>query len=169
MDANTVGPALEHEPRRVLAALGPRMLGLAAGRAWGSLSYLVPVEHTVRARGTLGPQSLLAVEQAVVLDESPGRAREIARAHVGPYLRLAHYAGNLRSLGFSDEDLAGGGSDRLLEALVAWGDAEAIAKRVRAHHDAGADHVCLQVLTAEAGVVPMREWRDLASVLATAG
>jgi probable F420-dependent oxidoreductase len=165
MDANPVGPALDHQPRRVLAALRPGMLRLAAEHAWGALSYLVPVKHTVQAREILGPGRLLAVEQAVVLDRDADRAQEVARDHVRRYLEQAHYVSNLRYLGFTEEDLAGGGSGRLVEALVAWGDAETIAKRVQEHHDAGADHVCLQVLTAQGGTVPLREWRELAGVL----
>ena len=165
LDANTVGPRPERAPRRVIAALGPKMLRLAGERAWGALSYLVPVEHTVRARATLGPEPLLAVEQAVVLDEDPAAAREVARAHVGAYLRVPHYVTNLRRLGFDEEELAGGGTDRVVDALVAQGDAGAVAKRVAEHFDAGADHVCVQVLTSDPHRVPMREWRELAPIL----
>ncbi|MGJ6965701.1 TIGR03620 family F420-dependent LLM class oxidoreductase [Streptosporangium sp. G11] len=169
MDAVPLGsPAPATPPRRVLAALGPRMLALAAGRTLGAHPYFVPVEHTHRAREIMGPDALLAVEQAVVLDTDLARAREVAREHMGPYAGMAaHQAASLRRLGFGDDDLAGGGSDRLVDAIVAHGDADVIAERVRAHLDAGADHVCLQVLTATPAALPMREWREL-SALATA-
>jgi probable F420-dependent oxidoreductase len=129
-------------PRRVLAALGPKLLDLAAERADGAHPYFVPPEHTALARERLGPGKYLAVEQAVVLDASPSVARE----HVGLYVRQApHHQANLRRLGFTEEDLADGGSDRLVDALVATGE-QAAADRIRAHLDAGADHVCVQVL-----------------------
>ncbi|MER5643332.1 TIGR03620 family F420-dependent LLM class oxidoreductase [Streptosporangium sp. NPDC002524] len=170
MDAIPLGsPAPAAPPRRVLAALGPRMLALAAERTLGAHPYFVPVEHTHRARETMGPGAFLAVEQAVVLDTDLTRAREVARGHLGPYIGMAaHQIASLRRLGFGDDDLADGGSDRLVDAIVAYGDAGVIAERVRAHLDAGADHVCLQVLTATPGELPMREWREL-SALATAG
>lgn len=167
LDAMTeapLGPSLPVTPRRVIAALGPRMLRLAADRTWGSLSYLVPVEHTLRARRIVGPGALLAVEQAVVLDTDVRRARRIARAHVAAYLRVDHYVANLRRLGFDEAELREGGSDRVVDALVAYGDVDAIAGRVRAQHEAGADHVCLQVLTSDAGRLPMAEWRELAAI-----
>ncbi|MEV6622976.1 TIGR03620 family F420-dependent LLM class oxidoreductase [Amycolatopsis sp. NPDC051106] len=129
-------------PRRVLAALGPKLLDLAAERADGAHPYFVPPEHTALARERLGPGKYLAVEQAVVLDASPSAARE----HVDLYVRQApHHQANLRRLGFTEEDLADGGSDRLVDALVATGE-QAAADRIRAHLDAGADHVCVQVL-----------------------
>ncbi|MBN6058011.1 LLM class F420-dependent oxidoreductase, partial [Nonomuraea sp. RK-328] len=131
---------------RVLAALRPRMLELSRDRADGAHTYFVPPEHTAAARGILGPDRLLIPEQAVVLETDPRRAREIARAHMAYYLNLPNYPNNLRELGYTDEDLAGGGSDRLADAIVAWGDAAAIAARVRAHLDAGADHVAIQPL-----------------------
>jgi probable F420-dependent oxidoreductase len=139
-------------PSRVLAALGPRMLELARERALGAHPYFVPVEHTAVAREHLGKGPLLAPEQAVVLETDPGRARQIARSHTAGYLRLPNYANNLRRLGFSDDDLADGGSDRLVE-------------RVRAHHAAGADHVCLQVIEADQRSLPMEAWRRLADAL----
>ncbi|NUW42645.1 TIGR03620 family F420-dependent LLM class oxidoreductase [Nonomuraea rhodomycinica] len=135
---------------RVLAALRPRMLELARDRADGAHSYFVPPEHTAAARGILGPDRLLIPEQAVVLETDPVRAREIARAHMAYYLNLPNYTNNLRELGYTDEDLAGGGSDRLADAIVAWGDAAAIAARVRAHLDAGADHVAIQPIASGA-------------------
>ncbi|WIY02710.1 TIGR03620 family F420-dependent LLM class oxidoreductase [Amycolatopsis mongoliensis] len=129
-------------PRRVLAALGPKLLDLAAERADGAHPYFVPPEHTAMARERLGPGKYLAVEQAVVLDASPDAARE----HVDLYVRQApHHQANLRRLGFTDDDLADGGSDRLVDAIVATGE-QAVADRIRAHLDAGADQVCVQVL-----------------------
>jgi len=150
--------------RRMLAALRPRMLELAAARAAGAHPYFVPVEHTARARDILGPGPLLAPEVAVVLEEDPARAREIARGYTTGYLGLPNYAGNLRTLGYADDDVAGGGSDRLVDAVVAWGDAAAVAERVRQHHDAGADHVCLQVI-ADYAAFPLARYRELAAAL----
>ena len=152
-------------PQRALAALGPKMLELAATRAAGAHPYFVPVEHTAVARGVLGEGPLLAPEQAIVLSTDAEAARTIARQHMAIYLGLPNYTNNLRRLGFGDDDLAGGGSDRLVDAIVAWGDVDAIVARVRAHHDAGADHVCVQVLTAAMGALPMPEWRTLAPAL----
>jgi probable F420-dependent oxidoreductase len=152
-------------PPRVLAALGPKMLTLAAKRAQGAHSYFVPPEHTAQARDQLGPDSWLIPEQAVVLENDSERAREIARRHTSRYLRLPNYTNNLRRLGFGDEDLAGSGSDRLVDAMVAWGDENAIVGRVRAHLDAGADHVCVQVLDPDRRGLPAAQWRRLAPVL----
>ena len=152
-------------PPRVLAALHPKSLALARERAWGSHPKFVTPEHTARARARLGSGSLLAPEQAVVLDTDPSSARAIARTHMTTYLGLPNYVRNLRALGFGDADLAEGGSDRLVDAIVAWGTVEAIAARVRAHHEAGADHVCLQVLTPNPAEAPIREWRTLAAAL----
>lgn len=130
----------------VLAALGPRMLELARDRTQGAHPYLTTPEHTALAREILGPGSLLAPEQSFVLETDAGRARTIAREHLSRYLKLENYANNWRRLGFSEDDVAGEGSDRLVDALVAWGDVDAVAARVRAHLDAGADHVCVQAL-----------------------
>ncbi|MFN8559618.1 MAG: TIGR03620 family F420-dependent LLM class oxidoreductase [Dehalococcoidia bacterium] len=152
-------------PRRVLAALGPKMLALAAARAAGAHPYFVPVEHTALARAALGAGPLLAPEQAVVLDTNPTTARATARAHMATYLRLPNYTNNLRRLGLGDADLADGGSDRLVDAIVAWGDVAAVAARVRAHLDAGADHVCVQALGVEPGDLPMARWTALAPAL----
>lgn len=153
------------EPVRVLAALGPRMLKLAAERASGAHPYFVPVEHTAFAREQLGQGPMLSPEQAVVLETDPEKARAVARAHMGTYLGLPNYTNNLRRLGWGDDDLGGGGSDKLVDAIVAWGDEDAIRSRVAAHHEAGADHVCVQVLTADPRELPMAQWRTLAPVL----
>ncbi len=151
--------------RRVLAALGPRMLALAASRSAGAHPYFVPVEHTARAREALGAGPLLAPEQAVVLETDPARARAIARSHTSFYLQAPNYTNNLRWLGYTDEDLAGEGSGRLVDAVVAWGDVDTIARRVAEHHQAGADHVCLQVLTPTNDAFPRAEYRLLAESL----
>lgn len=135
------------ESPRVLAALRPGMLELAKERAAGAHPYFVPPEHTARAREVLGEGRLLLPEQAVLVVDDPAEARAIARAHTAPYLGLPNYVNNLRHLGYTDEDLAGGGSDRLVDAIVAWGSPEAVAERVRAHLDAGADHVAIQPLS----------------------
>ena len=147
MDAHDyTAPAPEHPPARVLAALRPRMLELAAERAAGAHPYFVPPGHTRRARERLGAGPFLAPEQAVVLESDPTRARELARRHMRVYLHLPNYLDNLRTLGFDDGDLADGGSDRLVDAIVAWGDVDAIVRRVREHIEAGADHVPIQAI-----------------------
>jgi probable F420-dependent oxidoreductase len=150
---------------RALAALGPRMLRLAATRTAGAHPYFVPVEHTAFARDTMGADALLAPEQAVVIDRDPSRARAIARGHMKLYLQLSNYVSNLRRMGFTEDDVNGGGSDRLVDAIVAWGDTDHIAGRVRDHHAAGADHVCLQVITEDPGTPPLAAWRELAGAL----
>lgn len=152
---------------RVLAALRPRMLRLARERAAGAHPYLVTPEHTHEARQIVGPERLLAPEQTVVLESDPVRARDIARAFLGTYLRLENYRNLWRSLGFSEDDMAAGGSRRLVDELVAWGDEDAIRAQVEAHREAGADHVCVQVLTEPADRLPRPEWRRLAAALLT--
>ena len=151
--------------RRVLAALGPRMLTLAAERAAGAHPYFVPVEHLARARSLVGPEPLLATELAVVLEADPEAARATARGYTTGYLGLPNYVENLRTLGFDDDDVEGGGSDRLVDAVVAWGDPAAIAERVRQFHDAGADHVCLQVVVDRAAGFPLGAYREIRSAL----
>jgi probable F420-dependent oxidoreductase len=153
------------EPRRVLAALGPKMLDLARDRTDGAHPYFVPPEHTAIAREALGEGPLLAVEQAVVFETDPGRAREIARTHTGIYTGLPNYANNLRRLDptLEESDFADAGSDRLVDTIVAWGSDDAIAARIQAHLDAGADHVCVQVIT-DGVDVPVAEWRRLAAL-----
>jgi probable F420-dependent oxidoreductase len=149
---------------RVLAALGPKMLELARDRSLGAHPYLVTPEHTRAAREAVGPEKLLAVEQAVVLETDPECARELAREHLEIYLQLPNYANNWRRLGFSDDDIAAGGSDRLVDALVAWGDEDTVQGRVEQHREAGADQVLIQVLSAGDGL-PREEWRRLAPAL----
>jgi probable F420-dependent oxidoreductase len=158
MDTATYrGPQPPEEPPVVLAALGPRMLELAGARTLGAHPYFVPVEHTARARATLGDGPLLATEQAVVLSEDPAEARDIARGYTRYYLRLDNYRNNLLRLGWSEDDVAGDGSDALVDALVGWGDTVAIQTRVAAHLEAGADHVCVQVLNGPVDRFPVED------------
>jgi probable F420-dependent oxidoreductase len=146
----------------VLAALRPRMLELARESASGAHPYFVPVEHTRRARALLGPERLLIPELAVVLEPDPAAARRLARVHTGSfYLSAPNYVENLRWLGFGDDDLAGDGSDDLVDAVVAWGDADAIVVRIREHLDAGADQVCLQPVTP---IRPLEDGPDTAAI-----
>lgn len=133
-------------PLTILAALGPRMLALSAERADGAHPYNVPPEHTAEARRILGGAKLLCPEVWVLLETDAGAARSAARQALAPYLRLDNYVNNWRRLGFSDDDLNGGGSDRFIDANVAWGREEAIRKRIQEHWDAGADHVCVQTI-----------------------
>ena len=147
----------------VLAALGPKMLDLARDRTEGAHPYFVPVEHTAQARERLGPGKLLAPEQAVILTGDEDRARELAREHCAFYLSAPNYRNSMLRLGFEESDLEDGGSDRLLEAIVVWGDEEAIRTRVEAHLDAGADHVCIQTLPS--GELDLDALRRLASAL----
>src|SRR5215813_7118207 len=149
----------------VLAALGPRVLGLARDRAAGAIPYLVPPEHTRQARAVLGPGPLLAPEHKVVLDTDPVRARALGRIRVQrPYLGLVNYTGNLRRLGWSEDDLSGGGSDALIDVLVAHGSPAEVAGQLGRHLDAGADHVCLQLITEE-DADPLPSYRALAPAL----
>ncbi len=168
LDAMDDAPYLAPPPdpaamTRVLGALRPRMLALAAERADGAHPYLVPVEHTERARPILGPGKLLCPEVAVVVTAERRTARRVARAHLETYLRLVNYRRNLAELGFVEDDLAGGGSDRLVDALVVSGSEQQVARRVREHLDAGADHVAIQVLTGDPERLPAEEWAGLAA------
>jgi len=142
-----VGPNREDPPPpRVLAALGPQMLRLAAERSQGAHPYFVPLEHTAMARTELGREPLLAVEQAAVVGMDREKAMTAAKRHTKYYLALENYSNNLRRLGWGDDDLVDAGSEKLIDAIVASGDAAAITARIAAQHAAGADHVCLQVL-----------------------
>jgi probable F420-dependent oxidoreductase len=158
-----VGPT--ERPPTVLAALGPKMLRLAGEKASGAHPYFVPVEHTAQAREILGPDAILAPEQMVVLETDRTKAMEIARAGMAIYLRAPNYVNNLKRFGFTDEDVADGGSERLVDAIVATGDVDAAQARVQAHFDAGASHVCVQVLSGDFTTVPERAWADLAEAL----
>lgn len=158
-------PEPEEDPRLVLAALGPRMLELAAERALGAHPYFVPVEHTAFARQRLGAGPVLAVEQTVVLESDPTEARAVARQFAVGYLQSPNYAANLKRMGWTDADVGGQGSDAVIDAVVAWGDVDRIASRVRQHLDAGADHVCVQVVTDDDGDVALPQLRELATAL----
>lgn len=165
MDSIDYGGAAPSAPvPLVLAALRPKMLGLSGERTSGAHPYFVPVEHTRVARETLGAGPLLAPEVSVAVETDPGAARERARKFMKLYLTLPNYTNNLRDLGWGDEDLAGGGSDALVDAIVGWGDAEAVAGRVRDHQEAGADHVCVQVVGADVATA-VAELETLAPLL----
>ncbi|MFJ3618492.1 LLM class F420-dependent oxidoreductase [Streptomyces iakyrus] len=153
--------------RRLLAALGPKSLRLARDRAAGSIPYLVTPEHTAHAREILGEAPLLAPELGVVPETDPARARALAREFLEIYLPLPNYTNNFLRHGFTEDDLKDGGSDRLVDALFAWGDDQAIRTKIDAFFEAGADHVALQVLTGEPrDALPRKAWRNLASTLA---
>ena len=139
-------PAAEPAPV-VLAALRTNMLKLSAEKTHGAHPYFVPPEHTARAREALGSEAWLCPEQMVMLETDASQARMIARKHMATYLNLPNYRNNLKELGFSDADFDNGGSDKLVDAIVAWGDEDSIRQRIQAHWDAGADHVCIQALT----------------------
>jgi len=168
LDALDVARRVVTKDRRVLASLGPRMLELAGERSAGAHPYFVPAEHTTRARRILGSGSLLAPQVTVVLERNPTKARDLARMFMATYLALPNYTNNLRSLGFGDDDLAGGGSDRLVDAVVCWGDLDAVVAKVREHYEAGADHVCIQVVPTSQGSFPLAEYRQLAPALLAA-
>ena len=148
----------------VLAALGPKVLGLARDRAAGAIPYLAPPVHTRQARAVLGPGPLLAPEHKVVLDTDPDRARALGRIVVHPHLGMINYTSNLRRLGWTGDDLSGSGSDALIDALVAQGSPAEIAAQLTRHLDAGADHVCLHLITEE-GADPLPGYRALAPAL----
>ncbi|EFC85078.1 LLM class F420-dependent oxidoreductase [Parafrankia sp. EUN1f] len=156
---------------RVLAALRPKALALAEHRSAGAHPYLVTPEYTRFARETLGQEPLLAPEQKVILETDPAEARALARRNLGYYLTLPNYVRNLQMMGFTDDDLVGNGSDRLIDALFAWGTVEQIARRVAEHHAAGADHVAVQVISADTDVrsrtgrPARKQWRALAAAL----
>jgi len=148
------GPKPDPETPIVLAALRKNMLRLSAEQAAGAHPYFTPPEHTARAREILGPDPVLAPEQMVVCETDPAKARGIARANMKIYMGLPNYQNNLREFGYEDADFADGGSDRLVDAIVAWGDEQAIAARIQAHRDAGADHVCIQPFRSDGQLGP---------------
>ena len=150
---------------RILAALGPKVMQLAADRTAGAHPYLTTPEHTRQARQILGPDELLVPEQKVVLETDPAAARAIGRPKVAnPYLGLRNYTSNLKSLGWSERDLADGGSDALIDALVLRGDADTLVAGLRAHLAAGADQVAIQLLTPP-GADPVPGYTELARAL----
>ena len=152
-------------PPRVLAALGPMMLKLSAERAEGAHPYNTTPQHTAQARELLGPGPLLCPEQAVVLEKDPAKARAIARKFLAIYLGLPNYTNNWLRLGFQESDFSNGGSEKLIDAVIAWGELKTVVDRIREHHSAGADHVCIQVLTADPKTFPINEHRELASAV----
>jgi probable F420-dependent oxidoreductase len=152
--AKEIAPPLDEPPPTVLAALGPQMTALAGRRTAGPFPYNVTPEHTARARAIIGPNKWLCVEQKVLLVNEPARARGIARQVMAFYLPLTNYRNNWKRLGFGDEDLEGGGSDRFLDGMIAWGSEAAIRQRIQAHFDAGASHVCIQPLHPDGQPLP---------------
>src|SRR5258708_14989415 len=144
-------------PPRVLAALGPMMLKLSAERADGAHPYNTTPKHTAQARELLGPDPYLCPEQAVVLEKDPAKARAIARKFLAIYLGLPNYTNNWLRLGFQEADIKDGGSDRLIDAVIAWGDLKAVQNHIQEHHAACADHVCIQVLSDDAKTFPIPE------------
>lgn len=153
------------KPLRVLAALGPKMLRLSAERADGAHPYNTTPKHTAQARELLGPGPYLCPEQAVVFETDPGKARAIARKFLSFYLGLPNYTNNFLRLGFEEADFSSGGSNKLIDAVIAWGDLKTVLNRIHEHHSAGADHVCVQVLTDEPKTFPFREYRELAAAI----
>jgi probable F420-dependent oxidoreductase len=151
--------------QRVLAALAPRMLALARERTAGSHPYLVTPDHTHGAREALGPDAYLAPEQTVILDEDAGRARSLAREWIARYLEFPNYVDNLLRSGFREDDVTGGGSDRLVDEVIVWGDVERIVAQIVAQRAAGADHVALQVLTPDMAQLPREQWRQISAAL----
>lgn len=138
----------------VLAALRDKMLGLAASRTRGAHPYLVPPEHTARAREVMGPDAWLCPEQMVMLESDPDIARKVGRANLKVYIGLPNYRNNLKQFGFTEADFEDGGSDRLVDEIIAWGDADTIRARIQAHWDAGADHVCIQAFRTDGNPNP---------------
>jgi probable F420-dependent oxidoreductase len=165
LDGLDASPTPPPSDERCLAALGPKMLELAGERAAGTHTYFVPVEHTRAAREQLGPGKLIAAELACVVDSDALRAKAIAREYAKLYLGLRNYVQNLRQFGFNEDDVANGGSDRLIDAIIPQGSVEEIAAIAHAHLDAGADHVCVQPLGEDG--IPRNAWTALAKALIT--
>jgi probable F420-dependent oxidoreductase len=161
----TPNPTPKAPMRRILAAYGPKMLELARDRAAGAHTYHVNVAHTAKAREILGPDAFLGVEHAVLFESDPDKARVIAREHLDPYLNQTYNVAKFRRLGYSDEEIANGGSDRIVDDLVFWGDQDTIVEKLHAHVEAGADHVCVQVIGIEPGHSAMPYWHMLGDAL----
>jgi probable F420-dependent oxidoreductase len=149
----------------VIAALGPRMLELAQRRTQGTHPYLVTPEHTALARATLGPDKIVAVGQTAIVETDPVRARSALRAELSIYLGFPNYVNNWRRLGFTEDDFSDGGSDRLVDRLFVWGDAEAVAARLHQHLQAGATHACVKVVGGNGTAPPIEQWRAIGQVL----
>ncbi len=162
--ATYAAPPPAEAPKTVIAALGPKMLALAGSNADGAHPYLVAPSHTGEARRILGPGKLLCPEQTVLAETDPARARRIGRAWLGRYLEMVNYRNNLLRLGLAASDFAGGGSDRLADAVIAWGDAATIRRRVDEHWAAGADHVCIQALNPNEAMPALPDERLLAAL-----
>jgi len=163
-----MGPRPVTTPQRMLGALGPHMMRLAGERTAGALSYFMPPTHTALARVDIGPHATLAVEQMVVLETDPAKARATAIAGMRRHLALPNYTNSLARVGYTDSDINTGNgepSQRLIDAVVVWGDEAAIVARVREHQQAGADHVCVQILSDTPTIVPHNEWNRLADAL----
>ncbi|AOR36187.1 LLM class F420-dependent oxidoreductase [Streptomyces fodineus] len=161
----TPSPHPAQPVRRLLAAYGPRMLELARDRADGAQTYHVNTAHTAQAREILGPDAFLAVEHAVLFDTDPDRARTLAREHLHGYLETPYNLAKFRRLGYTDDDLSGGGSDRFVDDLVFWGDPDTVAGKLHAQVEAGADHVAVQVIGVGPGESALPQWRLLADAL----
>ena len=165
--ASYAAPRPAETPKTVIAALGPGMLALAGSHTDGAHPYLVTPAHTREARRILGPDKLLCPEQTVLAETDPARARRIGRAWLGRYLEMTNYRNNLLRLGFVTPDFAGGGSDHLVDAMIAWGDAAAIRRRIEEHWAAGADHVCIQTLNPNEATPGLPDERLLAALAPT--
>jgi probable F420-dependent oxidoreductase len=163
LDGLDAAPQPVPPDRRCIAALGPKMLDLAAERTLGTHPYFVPAAHTRAARERLGAGPLIAVSIACVVDDDVERGRASARGYAELYLTLTNYTNNLLRHGFTEDDIADGGSDRLIDTIIPHGSAEHVAAALREHVDAGADHVCLQVVGSTG--VPRRQWTELAAAL----
>jgi probable F420-dependent oxidoreductase len=170
MDAlQTPNPRPRTPIRRILAAYGPKMIELARDRSAGAQTYHGNVAHTVQAREILGSEAFLAVEHAVLFESDPDRARTIAREHMHTYLTSPYNIAKFRRLGYAEEEIAGGGSDRIIDDFVFWGDLDTIVEKLHAHVDAGADHVGVQVIGIEPGQSAMPYWRMLGEALLPQG
>ena len=154
------GPKPASAPPRVIAALGPRMLELSRDACQGAHPYFTSPEHTAMAREVLGPDPWLCVEQKVILEEDPGKARDLARQTAQVYIGLPNYRNNWLRMGLEESDFDDSGSDRFVDATFAWGDAAAIRARIQAHYDAGATHVCIQPVHPEGAFGPLH-WETL--------
>lgn len=153
-------PQPKHEPPIVLAALLPKMLQLAATETHGTHTYFMPPEQTAMARAVIGPDKWLCVEQAVLLEVDPARARAAARKYMGFYLQGGHYQAVLRTVGFTDADFADGISDQLVDAIIAWGSEDKLRERIAAHYQAGATHVCVLPLSGDGSTIPNERTLD---------
>ncbi|OLZ73544.1 LLM class F420-dependent oxidoreductase [Streptomyces sp. IMTB 2501] len=161
----TPNPRPAQAVRRLLAAYGPKMLELARDRADGAQTYHVNTAHTAQAREILGPDAFLAVEHTVLFETDPGRARALAREHLHGYLQTPYNLAKFRRLGYTDDDLSGGGSDRFVDDLVFWGDPDTVVRKLHGQVAAGADHVAVQVIGVAPGESALPQWRLLADAL----